>query len=215
MRQLGNEVVLATRNAGKVKEFAVLFGERGIAVKSLLDYPSIPDIPEDGETFAANALIKAQAVARHLGVSALADDSGLCVDRLGGAPGVYSARYAGEPSDDAANNRKLLAELDRLGTLPPAAEGGPALLGSARFVCAMALVDAAGRPVAEVEGSCEGAITSEPRGGGGFGYDPLFFVPELGRTLSELSMEEKNRLSHRGQALRKLMAALAQEPASG
>ncbi|WFA21213.1 XTP/dITP diphosphatase [Paenibacillus mucilaginosus] len=207
MRQLGTEVVIATRNAGKVREFAALFGQQGIAVKSLLDYPSIPDIPEDGETFAANALIKARAVAQHLGVSALADDSGLCVDRLGGAPGVYSARYAGEPSDDAANNRKLLEELRRLG---PAGEParGPALLSPARFVCAMALVDAEGRTAAEVEGTCEGAIIGEPRGAGGFGYDPLFYVPELGRTLSELAMEEKNKLSHRGQALRRLMDVL-------
>ncbi|AFC32748.1 RdgB/HAM1 family non-canonical purine NTP pyrophosphatase [Paenibacillus mucilaginosus 3016] len=208
MRQLGTEVVIATRNAGKVREFAALFGQQGIAVKSLLDYPSIPDIPEDGETFAANALIKARAVAQHLGVSALADDSGLCVDRLGGAPGVYSARYAGEPSDDAANNRKLLEELRRLGPAGEPASGGPALLSPARFVCAMALVDAEGRTAAEVEGTCEGAIIGEPRGAGGFGYDPLFYVPELGRTLSELAMEEKNKLSHRGQALRRLMDVL-------
>ncbi|MGG1599579.1 non-canonical purine NTP pyrophosphatase, partial [Paenibacillus naphthalenovorans] len=120
-------------------------------------------------------------------------------------PGVYSARYAGEPPDDAANNRKLLDELGkRAAPAQGPAPGGPVYLSPARFVCAIALVDKHGEPVAEVEGECEGVIIDSPRGERGFGYDPLFYVPELGRTLAELTMEEKNALSHRGRALRKL-----------
>ncbi|MCP1306790.1 XTP/dITP diphosphatase [Paenibacillus tyrfis] len=208
--RLGPEVVIATTNAGKLKEFEKMFREKGIAVKSLLDYPEIPDIVEDGDTFAANALIKARAVAQGLGVPAVADDSGLCVDRLNGAPGVYSARYAGEPKDDAANNRKLVGELDRLEPLPrPDHAAHPEALSPARFVSAIVLVDAEGTPLVEVEGTCEGVIIREPRGSGGFGYDPLFYVPQLGRTLAELTLEEKNELSHRGQAIRKLWDCLA------
>ncbi|SDD26058.1 XTP/dITP diphosphohydrolase [Paenibacillus sp. UNCCL117] len=216
MRLLGHkteEVVIATTNAGKVKEFAAMFGEDGTKVKSLKDYPDIPDIPEDGDTFAANALIKARAVARILGVPVIADDSGLAVDRLGGAPGVYSARYAGEPSNDAANNRKLLAELGKLERVVPAPDkggDGPVTLSGAQFLCAIALVDAAGEPIAQVEGACRGAIIGEQRGEGGFGYDPLFYLPQLGKTMAELTMEEKNAISHRGQALRLLQTVLKQ-----
>lgn len=212
MPLLGPEILIATKNEGKVKEFESMFREKGVTVRSLRDYPDIPDIPENGETFAANALIKAKAIALRFGVAVAADDSGLCVDRLDGAPGVYSARYAGEPSDDAANNRKLLDELGKRAALAqnPAQEGEPVYLSSARFVCAIALVDRNGEPIAEVEGECEGVIISSPRGERGFGYDPLFYVPELGRTLAELALEEKNALSHRGRALRKLWDMLAQ-----
>ncbi|CAG7630767.1 dITP/XTP pyrophosphatase [Paenibacillus solanacearum] len=207
MLPLGSEIIIATRNKGKMKEFEPMFLQQGITVRSLLDYPELPDIVEDGDTFAANALIKARAVALRFGVPAVADDSGLCVDRLGGDPGVYSARYAGEPSDDAANNRKLLAELAKLdGADSPA---GPTQLSPARFVCAIALVDRTGRPVAEVEGSCEGVIIGEPRGEHGFGYDPLFYIPEQGRTMAELTVSEKNGLSHRAQALGKLWETLS------
>lgn len=199
-------LVIATRNRGKVREFAAMFEPLGYTVQSLGDYPAVPDIVEDGDTFAANALIKARAVAGALGVPALADDSGLVVEALGGAPGVYSARYAGEPSDDAANNAKLLAELRRLGaSLEPAEAGRPALLSRARFVCALAYAEPQGNILA-AEGVCEGAVAAEPRGGGGFGYDPYFFVPELGRTMAELSAEEKNRISHRALALRRLIS---------
>lgn len=211
MPPLGPEILIATKNAGKVKEFAAMFRDKGLQVRSLLDYPEIPDIPEDGETFAANALIKAKAIALRFGVAVAADDSGLCVDRLNGDPGVYSARYAGEPSDDAANNRKLLDELGNLEAFeqPSGRKGDPVQLSPARFVCAIALVDKNGEPMAEVEGECEGVIIHSPRGEHGFGYDPLFYVPELGRTLAELTLEEKNALSHRGRALRKLWDRLA------
>lgn len=209
MPNLGSEIVIATRNAGKVKEFEPLFMQKGITVKSLLDYEDIPDIVEDGATFAANALIKARAIALRLGVSVAADDSGLCVDRLQGEPGVYSARYAGEHGDDEANNRKLLEQLAKL---PPPVEGSPehriGSLSTARFVSAICLVDAEGRTISEVEGYCEGHIVSEPRGQHGFGYDPLFYIPSLGRTMAELSLEEKNDISHRGQAIRTLWREL-------
>lgn len=208
MSRLGAEVVIATRNAGKVKEFAPIFEAKGMAVKSLLDFAGIPDIVEDGATFAENALIKASFTARRLGVPVVADDSGLCVDRLGGAPGVYSARYAGEGAGDEANNCKLLAELAAAGGSPPAAphglEDGVQPLSTGRFVCVIALVDASGELAAQSEGVCEGWILSAPRGEGGFGYDPLFYVPELGRTLAELTVEEKNRISHRGKAIEQL-----------
>jgi len=209
MPNRASDIVIATRNAGKVKEFEPLFGQKGIAVKSLLDYEDIPDIVEDGDTFAANALIKARAIAQRLNAAVIADDSGLCVDRLQGEPGVYSARYAGGHGDDEANNRKLL---DELAKLPATPEGSPerrfGTLSTARFVSAICMVDAEGRVVSEVEGYCEGHIVSAPRGQNGFGYDPLFYFPELGKTMAELTVEEKNGLSHRGQAIRALWREL-------
>ncbi|GAA4842160.1 hypothetical protein GCM10023310_20120 [Paenibacillus vulneris] len=201
MKNLGSEIVVATRNAGKVKELEPLFRQKGIEVKSLLDYPDMPDIIEDGDTFAANALIKARAIALHLGIPALADDSGLCVDRLNGEPGVYSARYAGEPSNDEANNRKLLEELSKL----PRFDGEQTRsLSPARFVSAICLVDAGGQVVSAVEGSCEGEILSSPRGDKGFGYDPLFYIPAMDKTMAELSIDQKNAISHRGRAIQAL-----------
>lgn len=212
MLNLGSEIVIATRNAGKVKEFEPMFRQQGIAVKSLLDYDGIPDIVEDGDTFAANAQIKARAIALKLGVAVVADDSGLCVDRLNGEPGVYSARYAGEHGDDEANNRKLLQQLGKL-TAPEeeTAERRFQTLSTARFVSALCLVDSNGQIVSEVEGTCEGHILPEARGHNGFGYDPLFYIPSLGRTLAELTVEEKNEISHRGQAIRALWTELEQK----
>ncbi|MBE1443512.1 XTP/dITP diphosphatase [Paenibacillus sp. OAS669] len=201
MKNLGSEIVVATRNAGKVKELEPLFRQKGIEVKSLLDYPGMPDIIEDGDTFAANALIKARAIALHLGIPAIADDSGLCVDRLNGEPGVYSARYAGEPSNDEANNRKLLEELSKL----PRFDGEQTRsLSPARFVSAICLVDAGGQVVSAVECSCEGEILSSPRGDKGFGYDPLFYIPAMDKTMAELSIDQKNAISHRGRAIQAL-----------
>lgn len=209
MRQLGNEVIIATRNAGKVKEFEALFGAAGIQVRSLADYPQIPDIIEDGADFAANSLIKAKAVARALQLPAVADDSGLCVDKLGGEPGVYSARYAGEGAGDAANNRKLLSELSRLKLSEESAEAdNPHLLSKAQFICAITFVDQEGEMIAQTEGKCEGWIIAEPRGNHGFGYDPLFYLPEFGKTMAELTPEEKNTISHRGRAMQQLWSVL-------
>jgi len=208
MSRPNNMIVIATRNAGKVREFAELFAPLDIKVRSLADYEDLPPIVEDGATFADNARIKAQVIARHLHVPVLADDSGLCVAALGGAPGVYSARYAGEGAADAANNAKLLRELAQVAEAPPAAAGEPRLLSPAAFVCALALVDPVANAVIEAEASCDGFIIDEPRGAGGFGYDPLFYIPGLGRTMAELAPAEKNAISHRAKALRLFLERL-------
>ncbi|EXX89407.1 purine NTP phosphatase [Paenibacillus darwinianus] len=208
-------VVVATKNAGKVKEFAHAFARMGWQVRSMFDYDGMPDIVEDGLTFADNARIKALEVAEALGLPALADDSGLEVEALGGAPGVYSARYAGEGADDGRNNAKLLAELGRLGPLPEAdgpdgLPDGVRALSRARFVCALALYDPADRSFRETVGYADGWVLDRPLGQGGFGYDPLFWVPAYGLTMGQLSTDEKQSISHRGRALERLLAELSQ-----
>ncbi|MFD0588330.1 XTP/dITP diphosphatase [Paenibacillus sp. GCM10027627] len=203
-------IVVATKNAGKVKEFAHALEKLGKSVASLHDYPSIEDIVEDGDTFAANARIKAKTTGDALGVPALADDSGLRVEALDGRPGVYSARYAGEGASDQDNNEKLLAELSEMGAslpgdcLPDGSRG----LSRAQFVCALALYDPATGQFVEAKGTVDGLITDRPHGDGGFGYDPLFWLPQLGRGMAELSKEEKSAISHRGEALKALLAQL-------
>ncbi|MEK3882645.1 non-canonical purine NTP pyrophosphatase [Paenibacillus sp. PL2-23] len=214
----GSVIVVATKNSGKVKEFAYALEKLGKGVQSLHDYPAIPDIPETGTTFAENARIKAKATGDALGVLALADDSGLRVEALGGAPGVYSARYAGEGASDADNNAKLVAELKALGCEAEdrmeALSGmgmpvdGSKPLSRAQFVCALALYDPETGTFVEAEGTVDGVITDQPHGDGGFGYDPLFWVPALGRGMAELSKEEKGAISHRGEALKALLAKL-------
>lgn len=202
-------IVVATKNKGKVKEFAHALEKLGKGVSSLHDYPEIPDIPEDGDTFAANARIKAKATGDALGVPALADDSGLRVEALGGRPGVYSARYAGEDATDSDNNAKLLEELSGMGaTLEDELPDGSKLLSRAQFVCALALYDPATGEFVEAEGTVDGVITDRPHGDGGFGYDPLFWLPQLGRGMAELSKEDKGAISHRGEALKALLAKL-------
>lgn len=196
---MGMELVLATRNPGKVRELSQMLAPLGYEVVSLDRYPGVPEIVEDGATFKDNAVKKAATVARHTGRLALADDSGLEVDYLGGAPGVHSARFAGGGHNDRANNEKLLKLLS----------GVPAEKRSARFRCVVAVATPEGR-VFTAEGTCEGIITTEPRGEGGFGYDPLFLVPEYGKTFAELEPAVKNRISHRGRAL-----ALAKEILAG
>ncbi|MFS0822493.1 XTP/dITP diphosphatase [Bacillus sp. 1P02SD] len=187
------EIMIATKNRGKVKEFRDLFASQSVEVKSLLDYPYIEDIEETGETFAENAQIKAEAIAKILHIPVIADDSGLSIDYLDGRPGVYSARYAGEHKNDLDNLNKVLDEL----------KGVPEHKRSARFHCALALA-IPGEKTEIVEGICEGVITEKPVGENGFGYDPIFFVPETGKTMAELSKDEKNQISHRGNALRQL-----------
>jgi XTP/dITP diphosphohydrolase len=198
-----------------VKEFAHAFAELGMEVRSLRDYEGLPEIVEDGDTFQANARKKAKIIGDALGLPVLADDSGLCVDALGGAPGVYSARYAGEDATDADNNAKLLRELKKLagaaGDIPASEAHGVVLFGGARFKCALALYDPASGTFIDAEGAVEGRVLSSPRGEGGFGYDPLFWLPELGRAMAELTTEEKQAISHRGAALRELLAALRQK----
>ena len=200
-------LLVATTNPNKVREIAQVLAPLGYAVRGLHELGrDLPEPIEDAPTFEGNARIKAQAYARALAASVVAEDSGLEVPALGGAPGVHSARYAGPFDDeaprelrDAANNQKLLAELARLGDVDR----------SARFVCAMCLVDAAGQVLFETRGTYEGVIIDTPRGENGFGYDPLLLVPALGKTSAELSPDEKNRLSHRGAATRALAAFLA------
>lgn len=205
-----NFVVIATRNEGKVKEFAKLFGAKGYKVRSLADYTDLPEIIESGTTFAENARIKAQIISAHLHVPVLADDSGLCVKALGGDPGVYSARYAGENATDADNNAKLLQALSDAASVDglPAEAEHPKLLSEASFVCALTLIDPVANEVIEAEDSCRGYIIGEERGESGFGYDPLFYIPALGRTMAELTMEEKNEMSHRAKALRMFLDRL-------
>lgn len=193
------ELVLASGNQGKIAEFQKLLEGLDIEVHSLQEYPDIGEIVEDGTSFAENALIKARTVCKVTGKPALADDSGLMVDALDGAPGIFSARFAGEHHNDAANNEKLLRLLE------PIEEEKR----SGKFFCAIAIVLPDGREYT-VEGTCSGKILRELRGVGGFGYDPLFLVEEMGKTFAELSMEEKNRISHRGHANRKAIEIIRQ-----
>ncbi len=168
-----------------------------VQILSLADLSPLPPVEEDGRTFLENALKKARTVAHHTGRLTIADDSGLEVDYLKGAPGMRSARFAGEEASDADNNRKLLQRL----------EGVPPLRRGAAFRCVIAVVDPQGKE-AWVEGVCKGVVGEQERGSHGFGYDPLFIIPELGKTLAELPLLEKNRISHRGKALAALKKAL-------
>jgi len=194
-------LVLATRNNGKINELAALLAPLGVEVRGLADYPAIGEIPETGATFEENALIKARAVAEATGLVAVADDSGLVVDALKGAPGVYSARYAGEGATDAKNNEKLLAELT----------GVPEELRGCRFVSVIAAAapEALGGAETTLRGAWEGRVALELKGENGFGYDPLFIDMEspAHRRAAEMNREEKNAVSHRGKALRALLSA--------
>lgn len=193
------DIVLATRNRKKVEEIRRILGSAGISLRifTLDDFPSCGEVKEDGETFEANAIKKATHVAKCTGMTAIADDSGLEVDVLNGAPGVKSARYAGEPADDRANVRKLLEEMRNV---PPEKRG-------ARFVCCIAMASAEG--VRTFFGYVKGRIGTEARGGGGFGYDPVFYPEGHDRTFAEMSEDEKNALSHRGRALKRLQEYLS------
>ena len=191
------KIVLASKNKGKLRELTALLADEGVTLASLNDYPKIPEVVEDGQSFFENALKKARAVAGASGEAALADDSGLEVEALGGAPGIRSARYAGEPADDRRNIRKLLEELD----------GVPREKRRAAFRCVLVLCTPDGE-CESFDGRWEGSIAEEPAGQGGFGYDPVFYVPELGKTVAELPAETKNRLSHRARALLKFKERL-------
>lgn len=206
MKSDGGILIVATKNKGKVREFEHAFSPLGLTVKSMYDYPDLPDVVEDGATFAENAFKKSKAVGDALGIPVLADDSGLCVDALDGRPGVYSARYAGENAGDEENNLKLLSELEKL---KQGEDTGQPLLSTARFICTLSLYDPSSGRELTAEGAVEGWITSEPAGGGGFGYDPLFYLAEYEKTMAELTLEEKQRISHRGTALRLLTEKLA------
>lgn len=190
-------IVLATRNKGKIREFAGLLAPFGLTVFSLDDFPHLPEIEETGATFADNALLKACGVSKATGLVAVADDSGLEVDALGKAPGVYSARYSeqpGLPATDERNVEKLLADL----------AGVPDGRRTGRFRCCMAACDPAGGRLL-AQGVWEGIITADPAGHNGFGYDPVFFDPERGCTAAQMSREEKNTRSHRAKAVAALL----------
>jgi XTP/dITP diphosphohydrolase len=187
------EILLATRNPDKVKELAALLGDLGIRIRTLADFPTAPEVEEDGTTCEANALKKARETASATGLPSVADDTGLEVDALGGRPGVFAARYAGANATYEDNCRKLLKEL---AGVPPARR-------TARFITVAALAMPGGH-TRVATGTLGGVIAEACAGSQGFGYDPLFFVPELGRTLAELTAEEKNRISHRAKAFRSM-----------
>jgi len=192
------ELIVATRNRGKLVEISQLLGEYVHTILSLQDFPDLPEIVEDGATFEENALKKATSTALATGRPVIADDSGLTVEVLGGKPGVYSARFAGDDANDAENNEKLLRELSGI----PVEKR----LASFRCVIALSLPDGTQQTFT---GELEGLILETPRGSGGFGYDPLFFVQEYNKTLAELPLDIKNRISHRGKALNKLKSFLS------
>ncbi len=191
------KLLVATRNAGKLREIDSLLAGRGIEVRGLENWENLPEVLEDGDSFTANARKKALEIAVAADCLTLADDSGLVVPALNGAPGVFSARYAGENATDQQNNQRLLSEL---AVVAPGQR-------QAYFCCVIALADPQGR-CRTFEGRLQGQLIDEFRGGQGFGYDPLFLVPEYGKTLAELPLEVKNRISHRGKALARVLPIL-------
>lgn len=184
-------IVLATTNKGKTREITTLLKGFNVEIKNLDDFGPIPEVIEDGDTFDDNAYKKASFTARILGFPAMADDSGLCVDALDGAPGVYSARYAGENASDEDNVDKLLTSLKDIENR------------NAAFKCVISIAVPTGAALT-YEGECKGVITEKPAGDNGFGYDPLFFYPEFNKTFAQLTIEEKGRVSHRGKALKEI-----------
>jgi len=198
---LSRTVVVATRNSGKFDEIRAALRDLGLRLKPLSAFPDAGELPESGDTFEANALQKAWACHKATGIAALADDSGLEVDFLGGRPGVCSSRFAGEHATDADRNRLILEQMK---------DAGPGQR-AARFRCVIAVAGLLGAAIV-AQGTCEGEIALAPRGDHGFGYDPIFLLPELGVTMAELPRVEKNRISHRGRALlalRELLLKLA------
>lgn len=192
-----NTVLIATKNKGKAKEFEALFSPKGIKVITLLDIENAIDVEETGSTFEENALLKANAISELMNMPVLSDDSGLVIDALDGRPGIFSARYAGPEKDDRANYEKVLNEL----------KGVSKEKRTARFYCAIAFVGPKMDPIT-VSGTCEGIIADAPDGENGFGYDPIFIVPEKQTTMANLEAEEKNKISHRANALKELEKVL-------
>lgn len=191
-------IVLASRNRKKTQEVSDLLKPAGFVVVPVTEYPDVPEVEEDGDTFAANAAKKATEVALQLNQWVIGEDSGLKVDALGGAPGIYSARYSGPDATDEKNNRKLMQELT----------GVPDEKRGAGYVCSVALSNPSGEVRIAVEGTCRGRILHEANGKGGFGYDPYFLIPEFHRTFGELSPLVKQKLSHRARAFTKFIPLL-------
>ncbi len=191
-------LVIASRNRKKAAEIRELLAPHGIEVLGVADFPHVPEVVEDGSTFAANAAKKASETARAVAHWTLGEDSGLEVAALAGTPGIYSARFSGPEATDESNNAKLLSELAAV----------PEERRNARYVCNAALADPSGKIVLQVEAYCRGRITREARGTNGFGYDPYFLIPEYHRTFGELSPAVKRRLSHRGRAFERLIPQL-------
>jgi len=194
---ISKKIILATTNQGKIREFTSLFSMLDIVILSLKDYNHVPDVVEDGDSFKKNAKKKAETICRYTGLPTIADDSGLVVDALGGAPGIFSARYAGEDATDEQNNKKLLYELRNI----------PDENRSARFVAYLAL-SIPGKNTVGVEDQLEGFVLKNPKGENGFGYDPLFYIPEYEKTMAEIAPEVKNQISHRGKAMKRLFAII-------
>lgn len=190
------EIVVATKNKGKLKEFQVMFEELGIKTFCLSDFEDIQEPEETGETFMENAILKASYYAAKLNKYCIADDSGIVVAALGGAPGVYSARYAGTHGNDNENNALLLKNMCGIKNR------------SCQFVCALALVNPAGNVIADASGACHGVLLDAPIGDNGFGYDPIFYSLDLQKSLAQAEMSEKNSVSHRSRALHVLAAKL-------
>jgi XTP/dITP diphosphohydrolase len=194
------EIIIATKNQGKVKEFEALLAPIGFRVQSLLDFPDSIDVEETGKSFEENAILKAEAIAMHYQRMTIADDSGLAIDYLGGKPGIFSARYAGPDKNDQANINKVLEDLSDVRTLEDR---------SARFICALA-ISIPGEKTKTVVGTCEGYIATEPQGENGFGYDPIFILKNRNQTMANLTKEEKNQISHRAEALKKVIEVIKQ-----
>lgn len=196
---MSQKIVLASNNQGKLKEFHQLLAPLGLSVHSQAEF-NVPDSPEPYFTFLENALCKARHAAKLTGLPSLADDSGICVPALGGAPGVFSARYAGEPKSDDRNNQKLVQELQGFDDR------------SAYYYCVLVFVRSENDPQPVIaDGRWNGVIVDRPAGEGGFGYDPYFFLPEFGKTAAQLTSIEKNGISHRAQALQALIQKLTQQ----
>jgi XTP/dITP diphosphohydrolase len=194
-------IVLGSRNKKKLKEMVALLGDLGLELTDLTPYPDAPEVAETADTFLGNATLKATQLAPALNAWVIGEDSGLCVPALGGAPGVLSARFAGTHGDDQANNDKLLTEMAKL----------TGDRRAAYYVSTAVLADPTGKVIASVEGKCHGIIVTERRGSGGFGYDPLFLVPEYGKTFGELPPEVKQQMSHRAKAFEHLRPIIARE----
>jgi XTP/dITP diphosphohydrolase len=198
------EILLATGNPDKGAEMARLLGGLPLTLRTRADFPDLPEVVEDADSFAGNAIKKAAELSAATGLLALGDDSGLCVDALDGAPGIYSARYAGEDCSYADNNAKLVAAL----------KDTPEADRSAHFVCVVAIVGPGLEPIT-FEGRCDGLITEAPEGAAGFGYDPIFLIPENGRTFGQMTADEKARISHRARAFAQARAWLSKHLDTG